>query len=230
MKARAKHAPKSLSSSQVSFRVIIVCILVFLIFFVTLYLNHWYLYSHFGTPKSSLSASKNAAPDAKVPSSKEPPPDSGENTTNLTFYDRLTRKETLDSISPSAPSSSGDSLPSSPAAPSAPRTKPGETTPNASLPNSSVSAEGEPAPQDTSFTVQVGSFQTLEGAEKVLALLKQQGFEASVSPVNLSNDRTWYRVRIGNFPVREEAEQVTKKLKESGSFEPLIMPLKRAGQ
>jgi cell division protein FtsN len=227
MKTRAKHAPKSLNSSQVSFRVIIVCILVFLIFFVTLYLNHWYLYSHFGTPKSALSASKNAAPDAKVPSTKEPPPDSGKNTTNLTFYDRLTGKETPDSTSPSGSSSSGDSLPSSP---SAPRTKPGETIPNASLPNTSGSAEGETAPQDTSFTVQVGSFQTLEGAEKVLALLKQQGFEASVSPVNLSDDRTWYRVRIGKFPVREEAEQVTKKLKESGSFDPLIMPLKRAGQ
>jgi cell division septation protein DedD len=230
MKKRAKHAPKSLTTSQISFRVVIVAIVVFLIFFAALYLNHRYLYSHFGIPQPALSAPGDTAPNVKASStarsSREPLADSRGRATDLTFFDRLIGKEPAESPSSPGGAPAGQNQSSPIPSPQ----KPGVMPPDAVPPHGGVSSEAASASPDNSFTVQVGSFQTLEGAEKVLALLKQQGFEGSVSPVNLSNDRTWYRVRIGRFPVREEAEQVTKKLKESGSFDPLIMPLKKAGE
>ncbi len=78
----------------------------------------------------------------------------------------------------------------------------------------------------TTYTVQVGSFQSLKSAETTLEDLKQKGFSPFITPVHFPRGEIWYRVRIGNFSLREEAEEIAKELKEKGNYAPLVLSLK----
>ena len=83
--------------------------------------------------------------------------------------------------------------------------------------------EGKGAGEGTGYTVQVGSFQSLDYAEGIVESLKKKGYSPSLATVSLPNGKTWHRVRIGNCNSREEAEILVQKLKEGGNFEPMII-------
>ena len=199
---RTKRIPKSLSSSQIGVRVLIAGVVIFLLVFIAILINHWYLYTHSKRPAEIVSSvhppsqpqPKSELAPAPSESSVESKPD-----TPLTFYDSLVQKETPD-LTPSSASPE-------------PIATPLET----------VSKEGRDVREDIGYTVQVGSFQSLEYAEGIVEALKKKGYSPSLATVSLPNGKTWHRVRIGNCNSREEAEILAQKLKEGDNFEPMII-------
>ena len=228
MRKRAKHAPKSLTTSQISLRVVIIAFVIFLIFCTAFYLNHRDLTSRFqGKDKSAALQESSSETRVEVPSPTQPKTTGSEgnsDSTSFTFYDSLTGKEPADSHAPTGSFGTNEARNTPAPLPVPSPSGPGES--KSSSENGSVVPINGSTSTDLNFTVQVGSFQSLESAERVLALLREQGFQPTVSPVTLANDKTWYRVRIGSFPVREDAERVMKNLKESQKLDPLILPLK----
>jgi hypothetical protein len=202
---RARRIPSSLSFSQVIKRVFIAGVVIFLLVFIALLVNHWYLYTHSKVPKETVSSSHlNSQPKSErspVPSAPpaEAKPDTSD--TSLTFYDTLVKKETTDSNFSSASS----------------EPKPVPPSRTVALP------EGKAAGASPGYTVQVCSFQSLEYAEGIVESLKKKGYSPSLATVCLPNGKTWHRVRIGNCNSREEAEELSQKLKEAGNFEPMII-------
>jgi len=198
---RIRRTPKSLSFSQVVKRVLIAGVVIFLLVFIAIFVNHWYLYTHSkGPAKIVSSAHPKAQPQPKTELSPAPSAPSAEanSDTTLTFYDSLVQKET--------PDSTGSSVP--------PESKLSETV---------LTQEEKGAGAGTGYTVQVGSFQSLDYAEEIVESLKKKGYSPSRATVYFPNGKTWHRVRIGNCNSREEAEVLVQKLKEDGNFEPMII-------
>jgi hypothetical protein len=198
---RTRRTPKSLSFSQVVARVLIASAIIFLFVFIAILVNHWYLYTRSHEPaKIVSSAHPKQQPQPKTEPSLAPsaPTTEAKQDTPLTFYDSLVQKETPDSESSSVPSAA----------------TPSETVPT---------QEGKSAGEGTGYTVQVGSFQSLDYAEGIVESLKKKGYSPSLATVSFPNGKTWHRVRIGNCNSREEAEVLVQKLKEGGNFEPMII-------
>jgi Cell division protein len=201
---RARRTPKSLSFSQVAARVLIAGVVLLLLVFIAILVNHWYLYTHSKGPTEIVSsAPPKLSPQPKKELSPAPSasPAEAKPDTPLTFYDSLVHKETPDSILSSASS----------------ETKP--APPSATVPTQ----EGKGAGENTGYTVQVGSFQSLDYAEGIVESLKKKGYSPSLATIFFPNGKTWHRVRIGNCNSREEAEVLVQKLKEGGNFEPMII-------
>lgn len=59
------------------------------------------------------------------------------------------------------------------------------------------------------FTVQVGSFPTLEEAEKLTQSLQSKGYKTTYVPAKV-NGQTWYRVNVGLFGSVKEAQDYKK--------------------
>ena len=198
---RTRRTPKSLSFSQVVARVLIASAMIFLFVFIAILVNHWYLYTRSHEPaKIVSSAHPKLQPQPKTEPSLAPsaPPTEAKQDTPLTFYDSLVQKETPDSESSSVPSA-------------------------ATLSETVATEEGKSAGGGTGYTVQVGSFQSLDYAEGIVESLKKKGYSPSLATVSFPNGKTWHRVRIGNCNSREEAEVLVQKLKEGGNFEPMII-------
>jgi succinoglycan biosynthesis transport protein ExoP len=64
-----------------------------------------------------------------------------------------------------------------------------------------------PAPVHYPYSVMTGSFKTLERADKHISHLKDNGFEAFWTKVNLGEQGTWFRVCVGNFETQRAAEE-----------------------
>lgn len=209
-KKKSKTTPKSLSPSQVTLRFFIAGVLIMALIFIALMANRWYLYTHSTPPENVVVA---PPPPVEPPPSSDSSPES-EDSSDLTFYDRLTQKEPLD---PALPVSSADGAEQK-------HTQPpkGQAISKPKFPDRISSPPQEPM-GGRAYTVQVASFQSLEYARNSLESIKEQGYNASISTVYLPNGKTWHRVRIDNFASREEAEKAAMELKKSGEYEPMIM-------
>ncbi len=78
--------------------------------------------------------------------------------------------------------------------------------------------EGEPAgaqKDSQDWVVQVGTFGQKGNADRLSARLRDQGFEAFVSPTR-SGARTLYRVRVGPAGSREAVGRLAKRLAAAG--------------
>src|SRR4030042_632882 len=149
---RIRRTPKSLSFSQVVARVLIAGVVIFLLVFIAILVNHWYLYTHSSGPaKIVSSAHPKLQPQPKSEPSPAPsaPQTEAKQDTPLTFYDSLVHKEAPDSTSSSV---SSDTL--------------SETV---------ATQEGKSEGEVTGYTVQVGSFQSLDYAEGIVESLKKKG-------------------------------------------------------
>jgi hypothetical protein len=201
---RTRRIPKSLSSSQVIVRVLIAGVVIFLLVFIAILVNHWYLYTNSKEPTeivSSAHPTPQPQPKTELSSAPSAPPAEAKSDTSLTFYDTLVQKGKPDSTRPSASS---------------------ELKP-ATLSETAPAQDGKGAGEGVGYTVQVGSFQSLVYAEGIVESLKKKGYSPSLATVSLPNGKTWHRVRIGNCNSREEAEVLIQKLKEGGNFEPMII-------
>ena len=70
-----------------------------------------------------------------------------------------------------------------------------------------------PAPSDSGhFTVQVAALKNFQGAAKLVAQLRGEGFDAYQTSSRNQNGETWYRVRVGAFKNRSEAQSTVSRL------------------
>jgi cell division septation protein DedD len=62
------------------------------------------------------------------------------------------------------------------------------------------------------FSVQVGSFQYRDQAERLRHRLAQKGYQASVQPTAIAGKGVWYRVQVGGSPDRATADRLAQQL------------------
>ena len=68
------------------------------------------------------------------------------------------------------------------------------------------------APGAEDFSVQVGSFEHSEQAERLRTNLSQKGYQARIQPAAVPGQGLRYRVRVGNYPERTAADQTAQHL------------------
>ena len=96
-------------------------------------------------------------------------------------------------------------------APSVPAPKPKNEPPPA--PMKAVAPQTRVVPAEDHFAVQVASVQDIKGAEKLVADLRNKGYQAYQIRSEVTGKGVWYRIRVGGFKDRGDAEKVLKKLK-----------------
>jgi len=70
--------------------------------------------------------------------------------------------------------------------------------------------------QPDSFTLQAGSFRSMEQADKLKARLALQGVVANIQTVSINDGDTWHRVRIGPSNDMEGLNKTRKRLNQIG--------------
>lgn len=84
-------------------------------------------------------------------------------------------------------------------------------------------ANGSPSGK---FSIQVGSYQSVEEANAALGRWKKKGYAAFMTVGEIPEKGTWYRVRIGGFADRKEAETFLEKFKVREKTAGLVVPSK----
>ena len=89
--------------------------------------------------------------------------------------------------------------------------------------NRSVKSETRPttASLQSSYTVQIGSFKTMNEASNFKSKIDKKGYQTYITTYDAS-DGKWFRVRIGQFNTKDEAESLTKKLKSEENLASFI--------
>ena len=75
-------------------------------------------------------------------------------------------------------------------------------------------------------SVQVGAFQRIELAEKLVARLKGKGYPARMAGITDAQGRLWYTVLTGDFPTLEAAEEHARIFAQSENMKTFIRPYK----
>ncbi len=78
-----------------------------------------------------------------------------------------------------------------------------------------------PAPNAT-FSLQVRTFDTLEGAGKLVRRLQAAGYPAYVVTTHLPDGSESHRVRVGDYPDRAAAEATAKKMAKTTGLAPFV--------
>lgn len=216
MKKKPSPTPRSLSFSQIVTRAFIAAIILLLFSASAFLITKIYFQSqtHNSSAPSDAPLQQLAGSQNRSEGVEEPADD-----VNLTFYERLSERNTHSPESFSTPA--GGSQPELLHAPA--QEKKMESAPLDSK-SSEQLTEGQIRP--VPYSVQVGSFQNLEAAQRMLKELKQQGFSPFIAPVHLSEGGTWYRVRIGNSLARNDAEKIAEEIRKKGEFQPLVVTAK----
>ena len=102
----------------------------------------------------------------------------------------------------------------------APATAPAADPPAASRP------APEAVPEGGRYLLQVGSFRSLEDADRLKARLAFLGLESSIQTVSIDGTETWHRVRVGPYSGRAELDAARARLAEN-QYESLVLRLKR---
>jgi cell division protein FtsN len=104
---------------------------------------------------------------------------------------------------------------------------PDPPSPPAASPARVASAPGAGNVQSagTRYLLQVGSFRSLEDADRLKARLAFMGLEPSIQTVSIDGAETWHRVRVGPFGGRSEVSEARRRLKEN-QLDSLLLKLK----
>lgn len=201
---RTKQTPTSLSLSQIVSRIVILAAVLGFFFLLVLLINHWYLHSLIETPPG-------------LPANAAPPPDSAEHPAplekpsdrevTLTFYETLNQASSPGTTSLLPTPERQDDSGSNASAPPSPATAPPTSSPTPSA----------------SYTVQVGSFRSREGADAIANVLAAQGVASTIAAITTAQGEIWYRVRVGNYSRREDAEKAAQELRQKANVQPFVM-------
>jgi len=80
----------------------------------------------------------------------------------------------------------------------------------------------EAADPDATFALQVRTFDTLEGAGKLVRRLQAAGYPGYVVTTHLPDGTESHRVRVGDYPDRVTAEAAAAKIAEATSLAPFV--------
>lgn len=80
-------------------------------------------------------------------------------------------------------------------------------------------------PLQAFYTVQAGSFKTMDDASKLKSKLEGKGYQSYITTYD-TPDAKWFRVRIGQFKTKEQAESAAKKLKTEENLATFIAAYK----
>ena len=72
------------------------------------------------------------------------------------------------------------------------------------------------------FTLQVASLKELAKAERMVSLLKRNGYEAYAVTAHLGGKGTYHRVRVGHFKDRNDAKEMALKLR-ADKYDPIVI-------
>jgi len=99
--------------------------------------------------------------------------------------------------------------------------------PVASPPNAAATPATPPAPVTSRerYMLQVGSFRSLEDADRLKAKLAFLGLESSIQTVSLDGRETWHRVHVGPYQGRTELAEARGRLQEN-RFDSMVLKLK----
>jgi cell division septation protein DedD len=75
---------------------------------------------------------------------------------------------------------------------------------------------------DATFALQVRTFDTLEGAGKLVRRLQAAGYPAYVVTTHLPDGVESHRVRVGDYPDRASAEGAADKIAKATSLAPFV--------
>jgi len=78
------------------------------------------------------------------------------------------------------------------------------------------------ADPDATFALQVRTFDTLEGAGKLVRQLQAAGYPAYVVTTHLPDGTESHRVRVGDYPDRATAEAAADKITKATSLAPFV--------
>ncbi|SDU27834.1 SPOR domain-containing protein [Halopseudomonas salegens] len=92
-----------------------------------------------------------------------------------------------------------------------------------------TSESSAPAPSDTRFFLQAGSFRQQSDADRVRAQILLLGLSVQLEPARLNDGDTWYRVQVGPFHDREKLNQAQSMLAGNG-FDNLLLQRRNANQ
>lgn len=73
--------------------------------------------------------------------------------------------------------------------------------------------------QDGLYTVQLGSFQSIDSAYALEKKLLSKGYPCFVIKSAIPNKGTWYRVRVGTFKTKDKASDYAQQLKNNEKLE-----------
>jgi len=82
----------------------------------------------------------------------------------------------------------------------------GELSSSPPPPGDSLPPSRSSKPVKPKYTIQVGSFQDRESAERLALELESKGFDAYVEKAQIPGRGVWYRVRVGTFETKAEAQ------------------------
>jgi hypothetical protein len=88
-----------------------------------------------------------------------------------------------------------------------------------------VTSAAAPAASGERFMLQVGSFRSLEDADRLKAKLAFLGLESTIQTVSLDGRETWHRVHVGPYEGRAALAEARGRLKEN-RFEAMVLKLK----
>lgn len=74
-----------------------------------------------------------------------------------------------------------------------------------------------PAPAETAYLLQVGSYQKFEEADQAKAQLALQGITSTIQQVVNKGHEVWYRVHVGPIKTTEEVQTMRARLVEGGA-------------
>jgi len=107
-------------------------------------------------------------------------------------------------------------------------TPPAATVAPSSVESRSISSVVAPAitpaasDPDATFALQVRTFDTLEGAGKLVRQLQAAGYPTYVVTTHLPDGTESHRVRVGDYPDRATAEAAAKKIAKATSITPFV--------
>lgn len=91
--------------------------------------------------------------------------------------------------------------------------------------NTGTNKPARPLDKPGTYILQVGSFKTLEQADRMKANLALLGIEASIESVTINNKESWHRVRIGPYSNLDELNRTRSRLKQN-NINAMLLKLK----
>ncbi|HJU61622.1 MAG TPA: D-alanyl-D-alanine carboxypeptidase [Candidatus Binatia bacterium] len=89
---------------------------------------------------------------------------------------------------------------------------------------SSIIAGPQEGQNSNGYLLQVGSFRERDRAEALLKQFSENGFEAFVEKISLTEAQPSYRVRVGPYAELLEAQEVAQEILTKSGLRPLILP------